>query len=193
MVAGSDTLGFVFVVGDVGADNITAATWNSVGMTKIGAVESPGDRFMSAWLVNAPASATTISFTGGAFWRSYSFYYTGAGNTQPDAFATNTASSSATIFVTVNVVATNCWTIMCQKDNTGNLTYTTDVGAMRQDTDAGGIAISDSAGIVDIGNNTTTLTAASGTPTHGAISFSIRATDSVVTVGSKNLTLIDVG
>lgn len=181
-LSGLDTLGIVFVVGDTTGDNITAATWNSVSMTKIAAVQSPGDRWMSAWYIDAPASATTISFTGGSFWRSFSFYYTGAGDTQVDAFNTNTATNSATISTTPTVLATNCWTIMCQKDNTGNVTYSTDVGTMRANADAGGIAISDSNGIVSQGAQTTTHTADAGTPTHGAIGFSIRATDSVVSL-----------
>ena len=189
-VSGSDTLGIVFVMGDVEADNITAVTWNSVSMTKIAAVQSPGDRWISAWYIVAPASATTISFTGASAWRSFSFYYTGAHQTtQPDAFDTTQASSSATIATDVNVVATNCWTIMCQKDNTGSVTYSTDVGSMRANADAGGIAISDSAAIVSQGVQTTTHTAGAGTPTHGAIGFSIRATDSVVTFIPKATTI----
>lgn len=189
-VSGSDTLGVVFVAGDSAADNITAATWNSVSMTKIGAVKTPGDRWISAWWVANPASSTTISFTGGSFWRSFSMYYTGAAQTgQPDSFNTNTASTATVISVSTTVVASNCWLWMAQKDVTGGKTYSPSgsLASMRANADAGGIAIADSNGTVSTGSVTGTLTAA-GNSDHGAIAFSIAP---AVAAGPTNLKSLD--
>jgi hypothetical protein len=175
-VSGSDTLGIVGVVdGNAGADAITATTWNGVSMTKIGSsVQVPGDRWMSLWWIANPASSTTISFTGGAFWRSFNFYYTGASQVgQPDSSNTGTVSNSLGITVATTVVAANCWTIIFQKDNAGGITYTTTVGVMRANADGGGIAISDSNGTVGTGSQSTTLLGTDATAEHGAIAISI--------------------
>lgn len=172
-VSGSDTIGVVYVMGDVGADNISAVTWDGVSMTKIGAVQCPTDRFLSAWWIINPTSAASIVFTGASLWHSFSSYYTGALQTgQP--FSSNTGSNTSSLAITVatTVVASDCWTVMVQKDNQGSQTYTTDVGVMRVANNGSGYAISDSNGTVGTGSQSTTLTAG-GSHNHGAIAFSI--------------------
>ncbi len=174
-VSGSNTIGIVCVTGDTTTDNVTAATWNGVSMTKIAAVQTPSDRWNSCWWVAAPASGTTISFTGGSFWRSYSFYYTGAAQTgQPDSSNTGTNTANTAISVASTVVASNSWFVMHQKDGTGGTTYTASnvLASVRANTDDGGIAIADSNGTVATGSQTGTLTS-SATTNHGAIAFSI--------------------
>lgn len=185
-VSGADTIGLVYVVGDTAADNITAVTWNGVSMTKIAAVQTPTDRWISVWWIANPASATTISFTGGAFWRSYSSYYTGAKQTgQPDSSATNTNTASTGITAATTVVADNSWLVLFQKDKTGGITYTAanDIASMRANTDDGGIAIGDSNTTVATGSRTGGVT--SGTSSdHGAIAFSIAPVAVAVTLKS---------
>lgn len=175
-VSGSNPIGIVYVVGDVTADNISAVTWGGVSMTKIAAVQAAGDRYDSAWWVANPSSAATISFTGGSFWRSYSFYYTGAKQTgQVDSSNTGTSAASAAITIAATVAAANCWYVMCQKDDSGGRTYTGSgvLSSTRVDADAGGIAIGDSNGIVGTGSQSGTFTASSGGMSHGGIAFSI--------------------
>lgn len=184
-VSGSDTVGFVYVVGESASDQITAVTWNSVSMTKIAAAQTPTDRYSSVWWVANPASSTTISFTGGTYWRSFSFYYTGASQTgQPDSSNTGTSSSSTALTIATTVVSSDSWYVMCQKDSTGGLTYTGSgvLSSMRANADAGGIAISDSNGTVGLGSQSGTLTSTS--TNHGGIAFSIKpATVRAVTFG----------
>lgn len=175
-VSGSDTLGLVYVMGETGSDAITAVTWNGVSMSKIAAVQTPGDRFTSVWWIANPASSTTISFTGGTFWRSFSFYYTGAQQTgQVDSSNTGTSTNSTVISVATTVVASNCWLVMCQKDNIGGETYTASgsLSSIRANSDAGGIAIADSNTTVTTGSKTGTLTGTNATAEHSGIVFSI--------------------
>lgn len=142
-------------------------------MTKIAAVQTPGDRYISAWCVTNPASASTIAFTGGGFWRSFNAYYTGA--TCPvDSQNTGQSSSATSISVTTNVVDAGSWVVMFQKDAAGGKTYAGSdvIGVMRANADAGGIAIGDSIGTTGSGSKTGTLTAA-GNTNHGAIIFSL--------------------
>lgn len=176
-VTGSDTLGIVYVVGDSAADNISATSWGGGGMTKIGsAVQTPGDRYSSAWWKAAPSSGGTIAFTGGSFWRSIAAYYTGAAQTgQPDASNTGTSSSTTVLSIAITVVASNCWAIMFQKDSAGGQAYTSSnaLASTRYSSDAGGIAYGDSNGVVSTGSQTCTLTG-SGSAGHGGIAFSIK-------------------
>lgn len=175
-ISGSSPVGFVCVVGDTSADNITAVTWGGVSMTKIAVTQPSGDRYISVWWIANPSSAATISFTGGSFWRSYSFYYTGAAQTgQADSSNSGTSSSSAAITVATTAVASNCWYVMCQKDGSGGQTYIGSgvLASTRKDADAGGIAIGDSNGIVGTGSQSGTFTQGSGTSNHGAVAFSI--------------------
>lgn len=175
-VSGSDTLGIVYVVGETSGDNITAVTWGGSSMTKISAVQTPGDRWISAWWIANPTSSSTIAFTGGAFFRSFHSYYTGAAQTgQVDSSGTNTSSSSNVISASTTVVASDCWAIMFQKDNSGGRVYTSSnaMSTTRADNDAGGIGIADSNGTVSTGSITGTMTQTVSTSNHGAIIFSI--------------------
>lgn len=174
VTAGSGS-GIVFVAGESASDAITAVTWNSVSMTKIGAVQVPGDRWISAWCVNDPASAATITFTGGTFWRSYSAFYPGGVCPPVDSFNTGTAGPSTGISVSTTVVDPDSWLIMFQKDATGGQPYTSSgsLTTTRVDSDAGGIAIGDSNGTVGAGSKTGTMDGPGGAAVHGAIVFSL--------------------
>lgn len=176
-VTGSDTVGVVFVVGDDASDSITSATWGGVAMTKINSssVETPGDRFLSAWCVSDPASEATIEFNDNTdnYWRNFNAYYTGA-VCPVDSQAVNTSTGVNAISVTTTVVDAGSWLVMFQKDGTGGATYSAsgDVTTMRANADAGGLAIADSDGAVGSGSKTGTLDAG-GTSNHGAIIFSL--------------------
>lgn len=175
-VSGSNTVGYVFVAGETTTDDISAVSWGGVSMTKIGAVQVPGDRWISAWWVANPSSSASIVFTGGTFWRSYSFYYRDAKQTgQPDSSNTGTSNNTTAITVATTVVAPGSVYVMCQKDNIGGETYTASgvLSSIRANSDAGGIAISDSNQAVGINSRSGTLTGTNGTAEHGAISFSI--------------------
>lgn len=171
---GTNPVGVVFVVGDDTTDNISATAWGAASMTKIAAVQVPGDRWISAWCVNSPASGGTITFTGGSFWRSFNAYYTGAQCPPVDSFSTATVSAGTEIAATTNIVAPGSWAIMFQKDNGGGKTYSAvnAVNTMRANADAGGIAIADSGTATSTGSNTGRMSA-SGAANHGAIIFSL--------------------
>lgn len=174
-LSGSDPLGLTFVAGESSSDAITAVSWNSVGMNKIRAVQTPADRWISNWWLQSPGSSTTIQYTGGTFWRSCSFYYTGCAQSgQVDSSASNTSTATTVISVTTTVVASNCWLVMCQKDVSGGKTYTPSnaLTQSRLNADAGGLAIADSGGTVSTGSVTGTMTC-TGNSDHGAIAFSI--------------------
>lgn len=180
-VSGSDTLGIVCVVGDSAADNISATTWNGVSMTKVAAVQVPSDRWISVWWVANPASASTISFTGGSFWRSFSLYYTGAKQTgQVDSSNTGTSSATTVLTIATTVVEANCWYVMFHKDGAGGQTYTASgvLASIRANADAGGIIIADSNATVGTGSQSGTLTG-TGSTGHGGIAFSIAPTTAV--------------
>lgn len=197
-VSGSDTLGLACVAGESSSDAITAVSWNSVGMSKITSVQVPSDRWISAWWTPSPGSSTTIQYTGGTFWRSFSFYYTGCAQSgQVDASATNTSSATTVISVSVTVVASNCWLVMFQKDVSGGKTYTPSnaLTQARLNADAGGLALADSGGTVSTGSITGTMTCV-GNSDHGAIAFSIKpvATTTIKTwdgVTRANLKTLD--
>ncbi len=176
-VSGSNTIGLVFVAGDTTTDNISATTWNGVSMTKIAAVQVPGgDRWVSAWWIANPGSSSTISFTGGSFWRSFSFYYTGAKQTgQVDSSNTGTVSGAGAITVATTVVASNCWQIMCIKNDTGGGVYTPSgvLASTRVDNDAGGLAVADSNTTVGTGSQSGTMTKDGSAANQGGIAFSI--------------------
>jgi hypothetical protein len=175
-VGGANTIGIVFVSGDVAADNISAVTWNGVSMTKIGAVKMPSDRWLSAWFVLNPASSTNIVFTGGSFWSSYSFYYTGAKQSaQPDSFNTGTVTSTSSLSVATTVVAANCWAVWCGANAAGPRTYTSITpGTFRSGaTGSAGMGIvGDSNGVVTSGSYSVTTVEPSA-DSQGAIAFSI--------------------
>lgn len=171
--SGSDKLGIVFVVGTTTTDLITAATWNGVGMTKIAAIQNPSDRWISAWWVANPASSTTISFTGGSFWRSYSMYYTGVHQTAPiDAFATNSTASANTLSISPTVIASNCWMVMGMKGGGGTTSAAGVLSSMKVSADAGSLAIGDSNGTIGTGAQTATMNQ-STTVQLGGIAFSL--------------------
>lgn len=173
-VTGADTVGIVLVAGDSGADNITAATWGGVSMAKIGAVQVPGDRWISAWWVANPSSGGTLAFTGGSFWRSVGFYYTGASQVgQPDSSNTGTVSSNTSLTVVTTVVAPDCWAVLTGKDNGGGRTNTSTTGTVRLSTDAGGLTINDSNATVSTGSVNCNSTISSSA-NMGAIAFSIK-------------------
>ena len=184
-VSGSNTIGIILTQGNVSATNsITAITWGGVSMTLIDGAQVPSDRYMSAWYVLNPSSSGAISMTGGAFWDWYSWYYTGALQSgQVDSTNHGTSSASTTITVATTVVASNCWTVMCQADGVGNVTYSTNVGVMRLSSSPTSQAISDSNGTVGTGSQSTTLTR-TGTSGHAGVNFSI-APFVVATVNSS--------
>jgi hypothetical protein len=187
-VSGSNTVGLVYVAGETASDQITAVTWNGVSMTKIAAVQVPSDRWISAWCINNPASATTISFTGGTFWRSFNSYYTGT-SCPVDSSGANTSSVATVISATTNIVASGSWAVMFQKDGAGGKTYTATaaVNTVRANADAGGLAIADSNAATSTGSNTGTMTA-TGTTGHGAIIFSLAPVAGAATTPILNLT-----
>lgn len=176
-LSGTNTIGIVYVAGDTTADNITDVTWGAGNvMFKIAVIQTPTDRYTSVWWIANPTSGATITFTGGSFWRSYSFYYTGAAQTgQADSSNTGTSTASTAITVATTVVATDCWYVMCQKDITGGRVYTPSgvLVTTRKDTDDGGLAIADSAGTVGTGSQSGTMTQTALTSNHGGIAFSL--------------------
>lgn len=169
--------GIVFVAGDDGSDSITSVTWDGVAMTKINAssLEVPGDRFISAWCIQDPASSATIAFNDNTdnYWRNANAFYPGAACPE-DSENGGTSSGVTSISVATTVVDADSWLIAFHKDGSGGKTYTptNDITTMHINGDAGGLAIADSNGAVGSGSKTATLTAA-GNANHAMIAFSL--------------------
>lgn len=175
-VSGTNPVGVVFVAGDQASDSITSVTWGAgVPMTKIAAVKVSGDRWISAWCVNNPASAATITFNANtdSYWRNFNAYYTGATCPPVDSSNTNTAVAAG-ISVTTTVVDAGSWLIFFGKNNTGGGVYTPSdsLSVTRADNDAGGLFIGDSNAAVGSGSKTGTMTK-TGSVTQSAIAFSL--------------------
>jgi hypothetical protein len=157
-------------------DQITAVTWDSVSMTKITAVQTPSDRWVSTWWVANPTSNGTVVFTGGSFWRSFCFYYTGAHQTSPiDVFGTDTkvSGSGTTLSTTLSVTASDCWYIMTGKGGGGTQSATAGITRMLVSADAGAVYIGDSDGTISTGSVTGTVTN-STTAQLGQIGFALK-------------------
>lgn len=175
-VSGSGA-GIVFVAGDDGSDSINSVTWNGVAMTKINAssLEVPGDRFISAWCIQDPASSATIAFNDNTdnYWRNANAFYPGAACPE-DSENGGTSSGVTSISVATTVVDADSWLIAFHKDGSGGKTYTPSnaVTTMHINADAGGLAIADSNGAVGSGSKTATLTAV-GNANHAMIAFSL--------------------
>lgn len=194
-VSGSDTIGIVTVVGTTVTDDISAVTWGGVGMTKIAAIQNPADRWISTWWVANPSSGAAIHFTGGTFWRSYSFYFTGAHQTAPiDSFNTGSTVSANTLSIATTVVASNCWVIMTEKGGGGTSTAAGVLTSMIVSADAGALAIGHSNGTVGTGSQTATIDQSTTVQLAG-IAFSLAPSGGApaVTVYSQNnLSLLGV-
>jgi len=174
-LSGSNTVGIVFVVGTTTTDLITATEWGSgVPMTKIAAIKTPSDRWISAWWVANPASSATITFTGGSFWRSYSLYYTGASQTgQPDSFNTGSITSALSLSIASTVVASDCMFVMGTKGGAGTSAASGVLTNMRVSADEGALAVGDSNGAVGTGSQTGTITQSFAVQNLGGIAFSL--------------------
>lgn len=175
-VSGSNTLGIVEVVGTTTTDLITAVTWGGSSMTKIAAVQNPSDRWVSTWYIVNPSSSSTISFTGGSFWRSFSFYYTGVDQSSPvDVSGTSTkASGSGTSLSTaLSVTASDCWYIMTGKAGGGTQSAADVLGRMLVSADAGAVYIGDSNATIGTGSQTGTVNNTT-TAQMGQIGFAIK-------------------
>lgn len=192
-VSGSDTVGFVSVNGDDGASqSITAITWGGVSMTKINEVRMPSaaNRWMSTWYVVNPGSSATIAFTGGTYWRAFSYYVTGAKQTGiPDSSNVGTTTGTS-ISVATTVVASNSWLFLMKADGTGGQTDTPSnaVTTARLSADAGGLALLDSNGTVGTGSQTATDSISGSSTPLGGIAFSIAP---AVASGPTNLKSLD--
>lgn len=189
-VTGSNTIGVVFHFGDT-SNNLTGITWGAGNnMVKINEVQTPSDRWNTMWYILNPTSGATITCSGGTVHSWFAFYYTGVQQSGvPDATNVGTSSASTSVSVTVNVVDDDCWLVYAQKDNLGGVTYTTDVGTMRANTQGGGEAIGDSNGTIGTGNQTVTLSSGSSS-NHGMIGFSMIAAGAAAT---PTLQLLGVG
>ena len=115
--SGSDRILFVGTEGTTGgSDLITGITYASVAMTRIGsAYKGAGGRFINLFYLIAPSTGANnivISASGVDVIGASASSYTGVNqSSQPDAFATATATAS-TLTGTVTTVADNCWTVM---------------------------------------------------------------------------------
>lgn len=173
-VSGINTVGIVLVIGDVGADNITAVTWGGVSMTKIAAVITAGDRYHSFWWIANPASSSTIAFTGASTWNAFNMYYTGCSQTgQPDSFNTNT-NTGTTLTASSTVVKSNCWLVMSESDSSGRAAsgVSGDLTAIRGN-ETNGLVIADSGGIVGTGSQSGSITVTGTSVNQSGIIFSL--------------------
>src|SRR3990167_3702009 len=115
------------VTGHTTSDEMTAATYNGVSMTKIGVVKNPGDgaRYIYLWMLVNPASGTNdLVYTN----NSSVFCFSGAtvlsGVSAEDTTAsakTKTATSGSTYNHSITTVADNCWLVGFTSNNGNNI------------------------------------------------------------------------
>jgi len=147
------------------SETVTSVVWDSAGvnqsLTKIGAIQTPNDRWSSLWvLANPSATGTkqiTITASASGAMRGDSVSYSGASTTQPDSSATNTLDPGSTFSLTTTVVASGCWLVAVAKENvvvTGSISTG---GTIRQE--GSGLHLWDTNGTVSTGSVATTYSA----------------------------------
>jgi hypothetical protein len=143
--AGSNRALVVCEFDDTASNLLTAVTWNtSESLAKILEVQTPGDRYISMWLLLNPSSATAnivLTTTAGAM-RGWGMSYTGV--SALDVSGSGTASSSSPVSDTITV-ASNAWIVSCLKENAGT-TVTWTNATENATTVGGGLHGADSAG-----------------------------------------------
>jgi len=122
---GSDRILFVGMTDDSGGSSlITGITYNGVALTKIGGVQTSGDRWSTLWYLIAPATGANnvvVTASSSSVLSGHAASYTGAKQTgQPDSNATNTISSSSSFSLTTTTVADNSWLVGEYRVPTGN-------------------------------------------------------------------------
>lgn len=124
--SGSNRILFVGIASLFGGDNVTAVTYGGAAMTLISksAINGFGGSQQYLYYLINPASGAnnvSISVPSGNELAVGVASYTGALQSgQPDASATNTATSSSTASVSVTTIANNAW-VMAFICNTGSL------------------------------------------------------------------------
>ena len=112
---GDDRILIVSGMTGTGSDEVTGITYNGVSMTKITSIQGGNTRYISSWYLIAPATGSnTISASfSGSYFAGIATSYTGAKQSaQPDASATETASSVTLLSTDVTTVADNSWLIL---------------------------------------------------------------------------------
>ncbi len=122
----SNTLSFNNVAGNVvlafvphangGADTHNGAIWNGASMTFVGHAITGGtqDSGMDVYIITNADTGThnlTANLTASKFMQVWGISYSGASNTQPDAFDIATGNDSTALSSNITVVASNCWVV----------------------------------------------------------------------------------
>ena len=111
---GSDRILFVGCFATAG-DVVTGVTYGGVAMTLV-AKHVAGSEYEYLYYLIAPATGTndiSISWTGSTILRGHGVSYTGAKQSaQPDAFGTDSETSSNTISTSLTTIADNSWVLM---------------------------------------------------------------------------------
>jgi hypothetical protein len=187
-ITGTDTIAFIYAVGDFnGGDNLTGITWDGVAMTKVFSFSGSGNfRAYGLWYILNPLSSGTVVQTGGSYHEAHVTYYTGV--SQIDSSNNNTVGNENTSLTsTTAVISSNSWLVGGLIENdTGNVSYTTDVGTIRLNPSGGGLVIVDSNGTVGTGIQSITLTRSSGTAGMHSIIVSIAPSASITGSGTAN-------
>jgi len=169
--AGSNRLLVVGEFDDTGGSNLlTAVNWNtSESFTKIGQIQTPGDRWVSLWYLLNPTATTaniTLTTTAGAF-EGFSTSYSGVGAL--DVSGTGTAAGSPGPVTTTITVATNAWIVsILKEDFGGGITWTN--ATSRKDLGTG-LHMADSNGPLS-GSQTTQGSLGGGSHNYGMVSAS---------------------
>lgn len=176
---GSNTIGFVAIIGDLigGADDISAVTWGGSACTLIAKVTAAippalgNTRIMYLYAKTAPATGSqTISISSSAnhFLCALTATYTGVNQTgQPEASTTHQSAteSASTLTTSLTTLTDNSWTVLAVQSYDGVAAPAASTGATRRKFDAafGFVAIMDSnAVITPAGSYSMTSTQGSG-------------------------------
>ena len=122
---GSNLILFVGVDIDVGTDDITGVTYNTVAMTRINTQQTGGvgNRRNFLYYLLAPATGANnivISRSSTGTIRSASASYTDAKQSDvPDASNTNSAGGVTSILTTTTTIADNCWVVSHNDNDAG--------------------------------------------------------------------------
>jgi len=140
---------FVGVIGDTTSDLVTGVTYNGVAMTQVNKVKATGGRWNYLYYLAGPATGANnvvISASTSMYIEGNAASYTGVLQTgQPEANATGSNASAATLGVAVTTLTDNAWVVNSALGQAG--TITAGGGTTQRATDLVG-AFQDSGGVV---------------------------------------------
>ncbi len=178
---GSNLLLWVMTLGDIGSDNLTGITYNSVAMTFVQKIQFPADRWTYNYIqINPSTGSHSIATSGLTFNAIAGISYTGCAQSgQPTANTTHLQLSATTNSLTISVPNANSWIVGYIYGYSNNASV--NVGTLR--VGGSGTTSTDTNGVVSTGSNTITYTSNIGANDSVAAILSIKPPSAAINSG----------